>query len=81
MVQEIKIWPFYQMVHTQNRIRPREFFLLDSNERPPAKTGSKNSQGVKLNEFGLVLVWFGFIIFNNPSARAGYDTRSIFKWS
>ena len=25
---------------------------------------------------------FGFIIlFTNPSARAGYDTRSIFKWS
>ena len=23
----------------------------------------------------------GFIIFTNPSARAGYDTRSIFKWS
>ena len=22
-----------------------------------------------------------FIIFTNPSARAGYDTRSIFKWS
>ena len=21
------------------------------------------------------------IIFTNPSARAGYDTRSIFKWS
>ena len=23
----------------------------------------------------------GIIIFTNPSARAGYDTRSIFKWS
>ena len=26
-------------------------------------------------------VWFSFIIFTNPSARAGYDTRSIFKRS
>ena len=25
------------------------------------------------------LLWF--ILFTNPSARAGYDTRSIFKWS
>ena len=24
---------------------------------------------------------FPFIIFTSPSARAGYDTRSIFKWS
>ena len=22
-----------------------------------------------------------FILFTNPSTRAGYDTRSIFKWS
>ena len=22
-----------------------------------------------------------FILFTNPSARAGYDTKSIFKWS
>ena len=25
--------------------------------------------------------WLGFILFTNPSARAGYDTRSIFKRS
>ena len=26
--------------------------------------------------------WFpNMILFTNPSARAGYDTRSIFKWS
>ena len=25
-------------------------------------------------------IWFVFI-FTNPSAQAGYDTRSIFKWS
>ena len=33
-----------------------------------------------------IIVWwllfiFCFIIFTNPSARAGYDTRSFFKWS
>ena len=28
-----------------------------------------------------VNVFILFILFTNPSARAGYDTRSIFKWS
>ena len=40
---------------------------------------------VKAMDCGIVgLVWFGlfgFIIFTNPSAQAGYDTRSIFKRS
>ena len=27
------------------------------------------------------LAWIVFVIFTNPSARAGYDTRSIFKRS
>ena len=26
-------------------------------------------------------IYLIYIIFNNPSARAGYDTRPIFKWS
>ena len=28
-----------------------------------------------------ILRMYLFIIFTNPSARAGYGTRSIFKWS
>ena len=31
--------------------------------------------------YSMVLNYRYFIIFTNPSARAGYDTRSIFKWS
>ena len=28
----------------------------------------------------LYAVHYIYIIFTNPSAQAGYDTRSIFKW-
>ncbi len=31
--------------------------------------------------FLIVKVYLMFILFTNPSARAGYDTRSIFKRS
>ena len=34
-----------------------------------------------LNGHSLLFVNFLYIIFTNPSARAGYDTRSIFKRS
>ena len=30
---------------------------------------------------GDVAEYIHLILFTNPSARAGYDTRSIFKWS
>ena len=29
----------------------------------------------------VVIPWRNQVLFTNPSARAGYDTRSIFKWS
>ena len=33
------------------------------------------------NKMCLEIIIFDIYIFTNPSARAGYDTRSIFKWS
>ena len=60
-----------------------------SNERQPAKAGVKNSY--KVNNFLYYCAFYDYhlfiffisvsliILFPNPSAREGYDTRSIFK--
>ena len=42
---------------------------------------SVDSQGYSLNTFHRVRLLFTQVLFTNPSARAGYDTRSIFKRS
>ena len=41
----------------------------------------KKSDGEALGIGALENMEYPFIIFTNPSARAGYDTRSIFKRS
>ena len=59
----------------------KECLSLKLNNKKENKIFSKQFVTTEPTKYGLKFSVLSIIIFTNPSARAGYDTRSIFKRS
>ena len=78
-------------LHTVCSIWPIDRILSSATTLSQSGPGTNGNEGystflksppsLNLHSWCLTIQWFNIILFTNPSARAGYDTRSIFKWS
>ena len=68
----------FMLMKTKHPVRIMVFGVVTSDDDIVLPSSHMTSHRDLSHETGRK---FGLILFTNPSARAGYDTRSIFKWS
>ena len=74
-------WKWKEGVGKERKKERKKSRTMKEKERDGNKKKEGKQDGVWRQKERKLVGWLGFILFTNPSARAGYDTRSIFKRS